>query len=120
MSTTSRAQAETSIQAACAAVAKATADRYAAIAAADSAMARRIIAANRRPLPAYGMVGMLQTFGNAFGLIPASECKRRAAENILAHRQMRAAGGNSEMWLRAAATYRRMAADEALYTKAGE
>lgn len=78
-------------------------------AAADSALAQRIIAANPRPALGYGMTGGAQMFLAMVTGPTLSDLKRRAAESILAHRGMWAAGGRSDRWLNQAAAYRRAA-----------
>lgn len=93
------------LAAACAQLAQIGPRMAAQRAAADSVLARRIIAANPRENLHYGTAGGLQVFAAAHN--PAtSDLKRRAAEAILAHRRMRAAGGDSDHWLAEAAFFR--------------
>lgn len=98
------------LEAAAAEIARSTRELTARRAGADSALAQKIIAANRRPTLGYGMVGGAQVFVALMVGPTVADLKRKAAEAILAHRQMRAAGGNSYRWLNEAATFRAAAA----------
>lgn len=87
-----------------------------ALAAAASPVAQRIIDANPLTRFHYGMTGSREVFASLFQPT-ASDLKRQAAEAIIAHRRMRAAGGNGMAWLDRAARYRRQAAILARFEK---
>lgn len=108
MTTTTKTATETAMDRAIADMKARAAEAHAAREAARSPIAEKIIANNRLAAFSYGCAGAHQMFAAIF--TPSlRDIKRRAAECIIAHRQMRAAGGNSDRWIDEAAACRKKA-----------